>query len=412
MLVFIFILSALADQVAGYVGDDVILESTVQENMSLLTNDPVARQMFEHPDELRDFVLDELISQKLILIEAESESIAIADEEVKTIVDQRIKEIKERYPSEADFLKDLEENNITFEELKKYNEENLKAQLIVQRLIEKKIAEKIMVSPIAVRKFYEENKDSIAIRPGRVKLSHILLSIKPSEAELKNGFDRALDVYKLIYTGGDFSVMAQEFSEDANSKFKGGMLGKIKRGETIEEFENALFKLKPGVVSQPFPTRLGYHIVEVLDRGSDWVLARQILIKVKVTRADTLRYEALAQKIGEMIDDGADFDSLAREYSDDPAIDIGEFPINQLSPPIDEVVKNLEENELSEPLLTPYGYHLIYLKEKISEKPLTFEELRDHIYQYLYQQRLQNQIAKLVEELKKKTFVKKFERSF
>ena len=161
MFVFIFILSVLADQIAAYVGDDAILESTVQENMTLLTNDPVARQMFVNTDELRDYVLNELISQKLILVEAENESISVAEEEVRTIVEQRIQEIKGRYPSEADFLKDLQENDITLEELKRYNEENLRAQLIVQRLIEKKIAEKIMVSPIAVKRFYEENESNL-----------------------------------------------------------------------------------------------------------------------------------------------------------------------------------------------------------------------------------------------------------
>ena len=412
MLVLIFIISALSDQIAAYVGKDVILESEVRENMAFLANDPAAQQMFTNTGELRDYVLNELISQRLILIEAEDESISISNEEIKTIVEQKIQEIKERYPSEADFLKDLQKNNITLEELKAYNEENLRTQLIMQRLVEKKIAAKIVVSPITVKRFYEENKDSIAIRPSRVKLSHILMAIRPSETELKKGFEKAVDVYKLLYAGGDFSVIAQEFSEDENSKDKGGMLGKVKKGETIEEFEGIIFNLKPGTVSQPFPTRLGYHIVEVLNKGSDWVLARQILIKVKVTKADTLRYEKLARNLGELISDGADFDSLAKEYSDDPNIDLGEFFINQLSPPVDEIVKDLEPGQLSEPFLTPYGYHLIYLKEKVSEEPLSFEELRNHIVEYLYQQELRKYFTQLIGELKEKTFVKTFESDF
>lgn len=409
MFIIIVLLATLADQVAAYVGSDVILESDVRENMSFLASDPVAQKMFSNIDELRDYVLDELISQKLILIEAESESISIADEQVVSIVEQRIEEIKERYPSEADFFKDLEENNITLQELKRYNEHNIRAQLMTQRLVEKKIATKITVSPIAVRRFYEENKDSIAVRPGRVKLSHILLAIRPSEAELRRGFERAMDVYKLLYGGADFSVMVEEFSDDENTKHKAGMLGEIRRGETIEEFENVIFSLKPGVISQPFPSRLGYHIVEVLNKGADWVLARQILIAVNATEADTLRYENLARRLAQLVASGADFDSLAREYSDDPTVDLGEFNANQLSSPIDEVVKDLEEGHVSEPLLTPYGYHLIYMKEKIPEETLTFDEMRDQIYNYLTQQELQEYFSQLIEELKEKTFVKKFE---
>jgi len=407
MIVLIFIISTLAEQIAAYVGDDVILESELRENMRFLANDPVAQQMFTSTDELRDYVLNEIISQKLILVEAENESISVTKEEIEPRITQMIEDIKERYPSEADFLKALQEQGLTLKDLKANYEENLKTKLIMQKLIENKFSG-IMISPIAVKRFYEENKDSIANRPARVKLSHILMFIKPSEAESRKGFDEALDVYKLLYTGGDFSILAQEFSEDENSKYKGGMLGKIKKGETMEEFEGIVFKLKPGTISQPFPTRLGYHIVEVLNKGADWVLLRQILIKVKVTKADTLSTENFSNKLGELIDQGADFDSLAQIYSDDPNIDLGEFYINQLSPPVDEIVKNLEPGQLSEPLLTPYGFHQIYLREKISEEPLTFEELRDQIYQYLYQQDLQKYFTQLIEELKEKTFIKIF----
>lgn len=407
MIVLIFIISTLAEQIAAYVGDDVILESELRENMRFLANDPVAQQMFTSTDELRDYVLNEIISQKLILVEAENESISVTKEEIEPRITQMIEDIKEKYPSEADFLKALQEQGLTLKDLKVNYEENLKTKLIMQKLIENKFSG-IMISPIAVKRFYEENKDSIANRPARVKLSHILMFIKPSEAESRKGFDEALDVYKLLYTGGDFSILAQEFSEDENSKYKGGMLGKIKKGETMEEFEGIVFKLKPGTISQPFPTRLGYHIVEVLNKGADWVLLRQILIKVKVTKADTLSTENFSNKLGELIDQGADFDSLAQIYSDDPNIDLGEFYINQLSPPVDEIVKNLEPGQLSEPLLTPYGFHQIYLREKISEEPLTFEELRDQIYQYLYQQDLQKYFTQLIEELKEKTFIKIF----
>lgn len=407
MIVLIFMISTLAEQIAAYVGDDVILESELRENMRFLANDPVAQQMFTSTDELRDYVLNEIISQKLILVEAENESISVAKEEIEPRITQMIEDIKEKYPSEADFLKALQEQGLTLKDLKANYEENLKTKLIMQKLIENKFSG-IMISPIAVKRFYEENKDSIANRPARVKLSHILMFIKPSEAESRKGFDEALDVYKLLYTGGDFSILAQEFSEDENSKYIGGMLGKIKKGETMEEFEGIVFKLKPGTISQPFPTRLGYHIVEVLNKGADWVHLRQILIKVKITKADTLSTENFSNKLGELIDQGADFDSLAQIYSDDPNIDLGEFYINQLSPPVDEIVKNLEPGQLSEPLLTPYGFHQIYLREKISEEPLTFEELRDQIYQYLYQQDLQKYFTRLIEELKEKTFIKIF----
>jgi peptidyl-prolyl cis-trans isomerase SurA len=365
-------------------------------------------RMFTTDGEVTDYVVEQLIANKLLLVEAEQESVVVVDDDVTPLVNQNIESLKGNFPSEADFFKYLEEQGINIEELRAYYHENLKSRLVMERLISKKFASKIMISPIAVRDFYDENKDSIAIVPGRVRLGHILLPILPSQEEMVSAFERATDVYKLLLTGGDFGVIAQEFSEDENSRRKGGMLGRIRRGETIEDFEAVVFDLKPGTVSQPFPTRLGYHIVEVLNRGEDWVLIRQILIKVDVTGQDTLRTRRQGERLQEMIASGADFDSLARLYSKDPNIDLGEFYIDRLTPPFNEVVREMAEGEVSEPILTPYGYHLLYIKEKVPEQTLSFEELRDQIMQYLYQQEIQKKYDDLIAELKEKTFVKKF----
>jgi parvulin-like peptidyl-prolyl isomerase len=137
-------------------------------------------------------------------------------------------------------------------------------------------------------------------------------------------------------------------------------------------------------------------------------LIRQILIKVGVTSADTLRYEKLAQRLQEFVSQGVDFDSLAKQYSIDPNIDIGEYYVNQLTPPIDSVVMSLEQNELSDPMLTPYGYHLIYVREKILGKILSFEEMRESIADYLSRQELQKSYEEMIEELKSRVFVRKF----
>ena len=407
MLLVLFLSATLADQIAAYIGNDIVLLSEVQESMSIIANDPAAMQMFSDEKEMYDYIIDQLIANKLLLMEAEQESIFVEEDEVLPLVDQNVENLKKNFPSEADFYKYLEEQNINLEELKEYYYENIKSRMIMERLISKKFASKIMISPIAVKNFYEENKDSIAVLPGRVKLSHILLPIVPSQEEMIKGFERATDVYKLLLAGGDFSVIAQEFSEDESSRRKGGMLGKIRKGETIEDFEAIVFDLKPGTVSQPFPTRLGYHIVEILNKGPDWVLLRQILIKVEISRQDTLRVERQANELKELVMQGADFDSLAKQYSKDPSIDLGEFYVDRLTPPFNEVVKDMAEGEVSEPILTPYGYHLLYVREKVPQRMLSFEELRDQIMQYLYQQEVQEKYDELIGELKQRTFVKK-----
>ncbi len=404
----LFVLSALADRIVAVVNDDIILESEVSEYTSFISADPVMQRNFSSYEEIRTNVINGLVSRRLLLMQAEKESISVSREEVVKRVEERLELVKQRFPSEADFYKALESQGLTINELKRNYEDSIRTEILMQQLVQKKLAAKIMVSPIAVKKFYEENKDSIAVLPGRIKLAHILLSIRPSEDSLKKGFERAVEVYQLLMGGADFATIAREFSDDANSKKNGGMLGRVKKGETIEEFERVVFALKPGVISQPFPTRFGYHIVEVLNKGSDWVLARQILLKVLPTKVDTLRCEKIAEKIKNQIRQGADFDSLAKIYSVVPETDIGEFFINQFTPPYDEVIKNLESGEVSEPILTSDGYHLLYAREKIPEKMMTFDEMREQIHQYLYWQELQNLYRNYIEEIESRIFVEIF----
>lgn len=407
MILILFLTATFADQIAACVSNEVILESEVIDNIILMASDPAIQQLNLTPDSLREYVLNELISYRLIMHEAEEESIFISEEELEPQVNMRLEEVKNMYPSEADFLQVLEMQGLTIEDLKDSYQRNIKMQMVMDRLIFKKFSD-IMISPIAVQKFYEEHKDSIAVRPGKVTLAHILLVIRPSEASLQRGFERALEVYRLLMTGGDFNVMAQEFSDDQTSKYKGGMLGKIRRGETLEEFEGVVFQIKPGTISQPFPSRHGYHIVEVLNKGSDWVLARQILIKVNVTGADTARYEKLGRRLGELIEQGADFDSLAALYSNAAEVDIGDFYLNQLTPPLDTIIEDLEQGDLSPPILTPVGYHLVFVREMIPSSILSFDEMKDYISKYLYGQELQERFNRLVDELKTRVYVEIF----
>ena len=407
-LFLLFVFSTLADRIVAVVDDGIILESEVSEYASFISADPVMQKKFSSYEEIRTNVINGLISRRLLLLQAEKESISVSREDVLKRVQERLELVKQRFPSEADFYNALELQGLTIDELKRNYEDSIRTEILMQQIVQKKLAAKIMVSPIAVKKFYEENKDSIAILPGRIKLAHILLPLRPSEDSLKKGFERAVEIYQLLMHGADFATVAREFSDDENSKKNGGMLGRIKKGEMIEEFERVIFTLKPGVVSQPFPTRFGYHIVEVLNKGSDWVLARQILIKVLPTRSDTLRCEKLAEKIKNLVKQGADFDSLGKIYSVVPETDLGEFFIKQIIPPYDEIIKNLETGDVSEPILTPDGYHLLYAREKIPEKIMTFDEMREQIYQYLYWQELQNLYSSYIEEIESRTYVEIF----
>jgi len=182
MIAVVFLLAALADQIAAYVGDDVILESTVDENISFIQASPATQQVFSDTLDIRDYVLDELIAQKLVLAEAERESVFVEASELESAVAWQLERVKEQYPSETDFLEDLQRNGLTVDDLLENYRRTAQKQIIMEKFIQQRFSE-IIVSPIAVKKFYEENKDSIAVRPSRVHLQHIFMFIKPSEGQ-------------------------------------------------------------------------------------------------------------------------------------------------------------------------------------------------------------------------------------
>jgi len=108
MLIIFFLAATLADQIAAFVGNDVILQSEISENIGILANDPMAMQMFSSEQEMNEYVVEQLVANKLLLIEAEQESIFVDDDEVVPMVNQNVDNLMSNFPSEADFFKYLE----------------------------------------------------------------------------------------------------------------------------------------------------------------------------------------------------------------------------------------------------------------------------------------------------------------
>jgi len=402
-LVF-FLYATTAERIVAKVGGNLILENEIDEAAVYFS-----LQLGTSPAEIKERLLNDAIERRLLLIEAEKESISVEKEEVEAMLAETIADISRRFPSREDFEAALKNENLTTEELKNRSRKEAAEKLLVNRLIEKKIAPTISVSPTELRRYYEEHKESIAVRPATVKVKHIMIYVKPSEATIMDAARRIGEVQNLLARGGSFATLAREFSEDENSRKRGGMLGKLKRGETFEEFEKAVWSMKPGEISQPFQTRLGFHIVEVLNRDKESMLLRQILIKVKPNAQDTERARELAKKVQVLIKDDSTFDAAAKKYSDEPEYDLGEYVEDQIRPPFDEVVKKVPAGQASEPFTTPIGYHILYVSERVESKILTFDEIRDQLYGFLYQMKLKEKYDLLIGNLKKEIFVQVME---
>ncbi|MDD3628878.1 MAG: peptidylprolyl isomerase [Candidatus Humimicrobiaceae bacterium] len=223
----------------------------------------------ESLNNLKVDVVDSLIVTRLLERYAEENNIEVTDEEVK----EQINLIINSYPSEEDFEKMLEENGID----RKFLEKELKNQLLSTKVYEKVTAD-IIVTDEEIKQYYEDNKETFFLVPESVKAGHILIMFpwkKDNSEETAEGRKEAREKIEMIKekleNGEDFEELARTYSDDEATKENGGDLGYVYRGQMVDEFDNALFSLDIGEVSDIIETDIGYHIIKVYDYKKEYI---------------------------------------------------------------------------------------------------------------------------------------------
>jgi peptidyl-prolyl cis-trans isomerase SurA len=242
---------------------------------------------------------------------------------------------------------------------------------------------------------------------------------KAKEAEALANARKAL---KELKEGGDFQALARKYSDDPGSKLRGGDLGTFGRGRMVPPFEEALLKTKVGDVTDPFKTRFGYHLVQLLDKKrrpeKDTMLIRHIMVatdynKVKQKKLQPIMEKEAKKKIEEVrarLAKGEDFAKLAQEFSEDNLTKtkgglIDDVKRVNFGKEFSEVVSGLTQD--SSPVLVKgrTGYHLVELM-KVEKTP--FEDVRDQLEKEEKERPVNRfEIQKWMQELRKKAKIEK-----
>jgi peptidyl-prolyl cis-trans isomerase SurA len=400
-----------ADSVVAVVGDGLILSSELAQSADFVRLSQPDTTVSDSA--LEELVLGRLIDDLVLEEQARRESVDVASSEVAAETDANIAALKERLGGEEQFKEALAAEGYTERALRQRYEDESRRKLLAHKLMEKEGLTQIYISPGEAERFYNENRDSIGRVPGRVTLAHILFALTPGAAADSAAQRRMTEVMDVLARGGDFATVAGSFSDDGKTAARGGDRGWVKFTELPPELMMVFSQLKPGQTSPPFPTRDGYVTVKLEDKTADRVRFRQILVRVPITRADSARARNLAAAVRKKAMAGTPFDSLARQYSQDPVtVDsggrLGEFLTAGLSPPFDKVVAGMDSGEVSEPVLSEHGYHLIKVLAKQPDKTLSYLELQDNIRNYLYQQKLSQRLEQYLDRVRGKVFVKRF----
>ncbi len=402
----------LVDKVVAKVDGEVILKSDLDQAFAFY------RMQFPaniSDSELRKKILDELITEKLLYVEAKKDTtIKVTDAEIDKYLDQQIQNMKQQMGEKA-FQEKLKEEGLTEAALRRKYRKNVREQLYVQKLIEKKIKPLVSVSPDEVKKFYETHLDSIPPKPDMVRIAHILIRIKPSPEVVAQAKRKAEALYKKLQNGASFEDLASKYSDDLQSAANGGDIGIVKKTDLPEHIRKVVAPLEPGEIAPPVEGDYGFHIFKMVEKQDDMYHLKQIFVQFRPTRNDTLRAKKLAEKVYRLLKSGKySFDELASKYSDDTDTkdlggDLGWIPVTNLPPDMKSVIDTMKVGEISAPVLTQFGYHIIKLIDRKKGGRPSFEEIQPQLTQILYQRKLQQAIDAYVKKLRKKIYVKIYE---
>jgi len=245
------------NRILAIVNDEIVTEGDVKAQMSALlkSGESLPGPGDHEADQMRQSVLAHLIDERVIVQEAKRLALTVGPEEIAA----RLRQIQQEVGSPEAFTEMLTEANLTEEQLKT----KLREQALVQRAIDREIRSKIVISPLELAQAMGSGEAPRGAGE-EVRAYHLVVRVTPQrspEAALR----RATEAHDKIAAGANFEEIARLYA-DSEDEASGVMLGWVSQGQLLPELDQALFQLKPGELSPPVQTRVGFHVVKLLER--------------------------------------------------------------------------------------------------------------------------------------------------
>ncbi len=404
----------LVDRIVAVVEDDAIFQSDLEQALKHYLIEQGATSLPDSAREaLKERILQNLISDKLMIAQAGRLGLSVSFSEVEEKVERAIEEQKTVLGGEEAFNRQLRMEGLTLDELKKLYREQLQNRMLVEQVMAAEIDRGgINVSEEELRESYEERKEELPKRPEVVHLATVYLPFASSEVAQNTARAKIEAIRRKALDGTDFAALAREYSEDPSAS-RGGDLGFLKLEDLQDEaFAQAASKLEPGEISPPVLTSFGYHIIQVMERDNSrgQVRLRHILIRIKAAEEDIKQVFEKAMGIYRRLLAGESFDSLAVRYSGDPVTaakggDLGWLKMQDLPPFFQEVLMQMKEGDISQVLRESSGFRIVKLLERETEREYSFAEVKDELANVLRQEKLSAAYEEYIQGLRKKFYV-------
>ncbi|MCT4582276.1 MAG: peptidylprolyl isomerase [Flavobacteriales bacterium] len=394
----------LIDKVVAIVGDKAVLYSEIegqkiqakQQGLTLTKADEA-------------LILEDLMFQKLLLHQAEIDSIEVSEQQVSAELDQRIQYFAAQIGGIAELEKFYEKS---IEEIKDEFFEQIENRLKTQQM-EQKITEDVSVSPKEIKTFFNKiPSDSVPEIGSKIAVSQIVIRPEVTYEEKKKIKTKLTELRNKIIGGElNFDIAAEFYSEDPGSKSQGGYFGWVTRGTFVPEFDAVAFRVPLNEVSEIFETQYGYHITLIEERRGEQFKGKHILLSFKV--GDLQLSETKRQLIDikkEINENKITWEAAVLKHSDDDQTKGSEgilyneaagsmlWDMRELDPQIFAGINQLKVNEISEPQLMQTRDGAAYRILKLNEQTSPHKANLKDDYQLIQSFALQNKKAKAIEQ--------------
>lgn len=363
----------IIDEVVAVLGDKKILYSDIEKGILQLkeAGEPVGANT-------RCIILEQMLIQKLLLNQAEIDSIEVTDAQVESELDRRMRYFINMYGTQEKLESYWNKSVI---EIKQDTREEVREGLLSQEM-RRKISEGLSVTPSEVRAYYRSlPQDSLPYINAEVEFNQILIYPKSSEQSVLDVREKLLAIRERIMKGESFVTLAVVNSEDG-SAVRGGDIGWISKADLDPEYAKAAFALKKGAISRIVESSFGFHIIQCLDKTEDRIHTRHILIKPKLAPAER---QAAIEKLDSIVRlvrlDSLTFPKAAMRFSEDEDSRLSggqavnfrrggvRWALDEFEPHEYSIVNSLKIGEISQPYqsmdnLGRTAFKVIWLKNR------------------------------------------------
>jgi len=416
----------VVDKVVAVVGQNIILQSEIENQYLQYRLNGISGSA----QAMRCQILEDLLLQKLMLNQAEMDSITVTDDQVEAEMNQRIRYFVSRMGSQEK----LEEYfNKTISEIKDEVRRSVKDNQLQQR-VQAGIMEGIEVTPKEVQVFYRSiPMDSIPMVDEEYEIAQIVKRPPVSLDEKLQVKDRLYQIRKRILDGeSSFATMAVLYSEDPGSARQGGELGFAGKGVYATEFENVAFNLRDGEISEVVETEFGFHIIQLIERRDETINCRHILLTAKVPIESLEKaHNQLDSVVGLIRHGDMTFEEACLKFSDDDTKNNGGYLTNPMTSGNRMSIKEMQElgeefpefknlpfvisrlavGDVSDPVPMTTNenkdaFRLVTVKKKMAAHRANLQDDYSLIRSWALNKKKQEAIGKWVEEKAKKAYIR------